>query len=138
MREQTAALLRTSLDEGEQVCVRVSGHCMAPRINDGALITVTNKLPYRAGDAIVFLDHEHQGFIVHRLLGTLRYQHNLLYMTKADSRSTPDALLRPEQVVGKVDGFVPTRAEVWRCKAQFLTFVVKFALRKIVYGKAAG
>lgn len=93
------------------VSVRVSGDCMAPLLESGAMIQVARRRFYWPGDPLVI--HAPDGrLLVHRLLGGYSKGRGWRWLTQADNARWPDAAVPAEQIIGKVCGGQCTPAMV--------------------------
>ena len=85
------------------VSLRVSGECMAPLLESGAMIQVTRQPFYWPGDPLVV--HAPDGrLLVHRLLGGYSKGRGWRWLTQADNALRPDAAVPAERIIGKVCG----------------------------------
>jgi len=114
------------------VSVRVSGECMAPLLESGAMIQVIRQRVYWPGDPVVI--HALDGrLLVHRLLGGYSKGRGWRWLTQADNARRPDAAVPGERIIGKVCGGdcserlirVPL-ADRWRAARQ----LIRFGLRR--------
>jgi phage repressor protein C with HTH and peptisase S24 domain len=85
------------------VSVRVSGECMAPLLESGAMIQVVRQRVYWPGDPVVV--HALDGrLLVHRLLGGYSKGRGWRWLTQADNALRPDAAVPGERLIGRVCG----------------------------------
>ena len=85
------------------VSMRVSGECMAPLLESGAMIQVIRQRFYWPGDPVVV--HAPDGrLLVHRLLGCYSKGRGWRWLTQADHALRPDAAVPAERIIGKVCG----------------------------------
>ncbi len=83
--------------------LRVSGECMAPLLESGAMIQVVRQRFYWPGDPVVV--HAPDGcLLVHRLLGGYSRGRGWRWLTQADHALRPDAAVPAERIVGRVCG----------------------------------
>jgi len=83
--------------------LRVSGDCMAPLLESGAMIQVIRQRVYWPGDPVVV--HALDGrLLVHRLLGCYSKGRGWRWLTQADNALRPDAAVPGERLIGKVCG----------------------------------
>lgn len=92
-----------SLAGDEPVSLRVSGSCMAPLIDDGAMIQIRRQRVYLPGDILVKRCHNDQ-LIAHRLIGFYPRKRETHYVTRADNANSADAAIAGSRVIGKVCG----------------------------------
>jgi hypothetical protein len=90
-----------SLAVAEGLWVRVSGECMSPRLQDGALVPLTPAAFYWPGDVVAFLSGAGR-LVAHRVVGYHPGRGGLYLWTQADSASRPDAPVAPRFVLGRV------------------------------------
>ena len=115
------------------VSVRVSGECMAPLLESGAMIQVIRQRVYWPGDPVVI--HALDGrLLVHRLLGGYSKGRGWRWLTQADNALRPDAAVPGERLIGRVCGGdcserlirVPL-SDRWRAARQFIRFGLRRA-----------
>ena len=83
--------------------LRVSGDCMAPLLESGAMIQVVSRRFYWPGDPVVV--HTPDGcLLVHRLLGCYSKGRGWHWLTQADNALRPDAAVPGERIIGRVCG----------------------------------
>jgi hypothetical protein len=108
--------------------VRVSGDCMAPLLESGAMIQVVRRWFYWPGDPLVV--HAPDGrLLVHRLLGCYSRGRGWRWLTQADNALRPDAAVPVERIIGRVCGGdcserlirVPL-AHRWKAARRFIRF----------------
>ncbi len=81
----------------------VSGDCMAPLLESGAMIQVVRQRCYWPGDPVVI--HTADGRLLgHRLLGFYPWARRLRWLTQADNARWPDAAVPAERIIGKICG----------------------------------
>lgn len=81
----------------------VSGNCMAPLLESGAMIQVVRQRFYWPGDPVVI--HTADGRLLgHRLLGFYPWARRLRWLTQADNARWPDAAVSAERIIGKICG----------------------------------
>lgn len=124
----TVARMLRELAAETPVCVRVSGECMAPLLESGAMIQVVRQRVYWPGDPLVV--HAADGrLLVHRLLGGYSKGRGWRWLTQADNARRPDAAVPGERLIGRVCGGdcserlirVPL-ADRWRAARQLIRF----------------
>jgi len=83
--------------------LRVSGDCMAPLLESGAMIQVVRRWFYWPGDPVVIhaLDCH---LLVHRLLGGYSKGRGWRWLTQADNALRPDTAVPADRILGKVCG----------------------------------
>ena len=117
------------------VSLRVSGECMAPLLESGALIQVARQPFYWPGDLMVV--HAPDGrLLVHRLLGCYSKGWGWRCLTQADNATQPDFALPLTHVIGRVvggDGHayairIPFRHRLWAC-GRFFRHALRAARR---------
>ncbi|GBE08120.1 hypothetical protein BMS3Abin11_01237 [bacterium BMS3Abin11] len=81
--------------------VRISGICMIPLINDGAVIQVSRQRIYLPGDILIKRAHNNR-LIAHRLIGCYPRKGGLHYVTRADIAENADSAISASQVIGKL------------------------------------
>lgn len=105
--------LRTALHElaaSEGVSLRIAGTCMAPAIQNGAIVTVVRQRRYWPGDVLVFFGPDGR-LTAHRLLGFGPWRGRFRLFTRADNALAPDSAILPSEVVGRItDGVTRVRA----------------------------
>ena len=85
------------------VSLWVSGECMTPLLESGAMIHVTRRRFYWPGDPLVV--HAADGrLLVHRLLGCYSRGRGWHWLTQADNARWPDAAVPGERIIGKICG----------------------------------
>lgn len=87
----------------EPLSIRISGTCMAPLIDDGAMIQIRRQRLYLPGDILVKRCHNGQ-LVAHRLIGFYPRYRKFHYVTRADNASSADAAIAGSRVFGKVCG----------------------------------
>ena len=99
--EAIDAIVRRDIREGQSFTLHVTGNSMAPDLSPGDKIVVS---PGRCfpGDVIAFLTHEPGKRKIHRYLGLLWTPGGWKKLAKGDNTKTPDELIRPVDLVGKV------------------------------------
>ena len=115
------------------VCVRVSGECMAPLLESGAMIHVIRQRVYWPGDPVVI--HALDGrLLVHRLLGGYSKGRGWRWLTQADNALRPDAAVPGERLIGRVCGGDCSERLIrvplihrWRAARQFIRFGLRRA-----------
>ncbi len=91
------------LAEDAPLELRVSGQCMAPLLESGAMIQVIRQSFYWPGDPVVI--HAADGRLLsHRLLGFYPRARQLRWLTQADNARWPDAAVSAERIIGRVCG----------------------------------
>ena len=85
------------------VRLRISGDCMAPLLESGAMIHVTRRRFYWPGDPLVVYAPDGR-LLVHRLLGFYPRSRRLRWLTQADNARWPDAAVPVERIIGRVCG----------------------------------
>ena len=117
-----------NLAEDAPLELRVSGECMAPLLESGAMVQVVRRPFYWPGDPLVV--HAPDGrLLVHRLLGFYPRARRLRWLTQADNARWPDAAVPAERIIGRVCGGdcaarlirAPLAAR-WRAARQFIRF----------------
>lgn len=92
-----------NLAEDAPLELRVSGECMAPLLESGAMVQVVRRPFYWPGDPLVV--HAPDGrLLVHRLLGFYPRARRLRWLTQADNARWPDAAVPAERIIGRVCG----------------------------------
>ena len=85
------------------VSLWVSGHCMAPLLESGAMIQVIRQKFYWPGDPMVI--HAADGRLLgHRLVGFYPRARRLRWLTQADNARWPDAAVPAERIIGRICG----------------------------------
>ena len=83
--------------------LRISGDCMAPLLESGAMVRVIRQPFYWPGDPLVV--HAPDGrLLAHRLLGFYPRTRRLRWLTQADNARWPDAAVPAERIIGRVCG----------------------------------
>jgi hypothetical protein len=133
--QATAASLL--LEQKKPFVITVNGHCMQPLLNLADQVAITPAAHYLPGDVLLFM-HPLQGLTVHRLLGVTLSTRGLRYMTKADSSNQIDRMLKPQEVLGRVDRNLTQAVDVrpsqmirLRCTAQLLKYTFTLVLKKL-------
>jgi hypothetical protein len=99
----TVARVLRELAAETPVRLQVSGQCMAPLLESGAMIQVVRRRFYWPGDPLVV--HAPDGrLLAHRLLGFYPRARRLRWLTQADNALRPDAAVPAERIIGKVCG----------------------------------
>jgi hypothetical protein len=134
--QATAASLL--LEQKKPFVITVNGHCMQPLLNLADQVAITPAAHYLPGDVLLFM-HPLQGLTVHRLLGVTLSTRGLRYMTKADSSNQIDRMLKPQEVLGRVDRNLTQAVDVrphllirLRCITQMLNFTIKLVVKKML------
>lgn len=117
------------------VSLRVSGECMAPLLESGALIQVARQPFYWPGDLMVVQAPDGH-LLVHRLLGYYSKGRGWRCLTQADNATQPDSALPLTHVVGRVVGSdghayairIPFRHRLWAC-GRFFRHALRAARR---------
>ena len=81
--------------------VRISGDCMAPKLNAGAKVTVKSATVYLPGDVV--MARRGKRFEAHRFLGYRPSRVGIVALTQADNQTHPDTAIPTRQVIGRVD-----------------------------------
>ena len=105
MRAVSATVVRAlrELAVETPLSLQVSGQCMAPLLESGAMIQVIRQPFYWPGDPLVV--HAPDGrLLVHRLLGGYSKGRGWRWLTQADNALRPDAAVPAERIIGKVCG----------------------------------
>jgi hypothetical protein len=90
-----------SLAAAEGLRVRVSGDCMRPRLQDGAIVDLTPASVYWPGDVVAFVG-EAGRLVAHRVIGYRPGRRGLRLWTQADTAPRPDTPVAPRLVLGRV------------------------------------
>ncbi len=122
--------LKSMADDGG-LKIRISGSCMVPLIQDGALVSIIKQAKYYPGDVIVKRCHDDQ-LMAHRLIGWYPHKGGLLFVTRADNARVADRGVPISRIIGRVSGgecsksvvSVPTKHRI-RGLGQFTLLVVK-------------
>lgn len=85
------------------VRLRISGNCMAPLLESGAMIEVIRQNFYWPGDPVVVYAVDGR-LLGHRLLGFYPRSRRLKWLTQADNAHWPDAAVSAERIIGKICG----------------------------------
>jgi hypothetical protein len=109
------------------VSLWVSGDCMAPQLESGAMIQVARRRFYWPGDPLVV--HAADGrLLVHRLLGGYSKGRGWRWLTQADNALRPDAAVPADRIIGKVCGGQCAAAMVRVPFAHRLRAILRFFL----------
>ena len=125
-----------SLADEAPVKVRISGICMMPLINDGAVIQVSRQRIYLPGDILIKRAHNNR-LIAHRLIGCYPRKGGLHYVTRADIAENADSAISASQVIGKLSGGdceaaaikIPVKSRI-RALGQFFVLLIQRIRRK--------
>lgn len=125
------------LEQSGSFVITVNGHCMQPRVCFADQVVITPASHYLPGDVLLF-NHPLHGLTVHRLLGLTLSTRGLRYMTKADSSNQIDRMLKPQEVLGRVDRNLTQAVELrpsqvirLRCTAQLLKYTFTLVVKKL-------
>ncbi|MCE5311237.1 MAG: S24/S26 family peptidase [Acidobacteriales bacterium] len=93
-------LMRAVLARGVPFRFRARGGSMSPFVRDGDIVTVepAAAAPARTGDIVAFVEPATQRLRVHRVAATC----GGAFLLKGDNVETPDGLVKPDGVLGKV------------------------------------
>lgn len=125
-----------------QLPIRISGSCMMPLINDGALVEVSRQKLYWPGDILVKRLLNGQ-LIAHRFIGCYPRKGKFNYVTRADNASNADGAVAATQIIGRVSGggcekaacSIPFRYRL-RAVGHFSSFLTKrLAMRLLKFRK---
>ena len=92
--------LKSMADDGG-LKIRISGSCMVPLIQDGALVSIIKQAKYYPGDVIVKRCHDDQ-LMAHRLIGWYPHKGGLLFVTRADNARVADRGVPISRIIGRV------------------------------------
>ncbi len=114
IRDQGALdLVRTLLQEGISVRIRVSGESMRPLLRSGDVVEISSmqgRCP-KLGDVVFFCTCQ-DAPLIHRLLRR-RYYGNILYLqTKGDACCSFDSFVPVDQILGRVQRIITCREEI--------------------------
>lgn len=87
----------------EPLSIRISGTCMAPLIDDGAMIQIRRQRLYLPGDILVKRCTNGQ-LVAHRLTGFYPRNKELHFVTRADNATTADTSIAGSRIIGKING----------------------------------
>lgn len=131
-RGNAARALRVliSLAHERPLRLRVSGHCMAPLVLEGAIVEVEPARLYWPGDVLALARSDGQ-LVLHRMLGYRPSIRGFELVTRGDASPASDAPVAPTQVLGRLCGGncapsavrVPVRHRLWAV-ASFLRLVI--------------
>lgn len=85
------------------VRLRISGNCMAPLLESGAMIQVVRQSFYWPGDPVVVYAVDGR-LLGHRLLGFYPRSQRLKWLTQADNARWPDAAVPMDRIIGRICG----------------------------------
>ncbi len=85
------------------VRLRISGNCMAPLLESGAMIEVIRQNFYWPGDPVVVYAVDGR-LLGHRLLGFYPWSRRLKWLTQADNARWPDAAVPMDRIIGRICG----------------------------------
>lgn len=85
------------------VRLRISGNCMAPLLESGAMIQVVRQSFYWPGDPVVVYAVDGR-LLGHRLLGFYPRSWRLKWLTQADNARWPDAAVPMDRIIGRICG----------------------------------
>ncbi|MDS4025920.1 MAG: S24 family peptidase [Candidatus Contendobacter sp.] len=85
------------------VRLRISGNCMAPLLESGAMIQVVRQSFYWPGDPVVVYAVDGR-LLGHRLLGFYPRSRRLKWLTQADNARWPDAAVPMDRIIGRICG----------------------------------
>ena len=110
--------------------LRVRGHCMAPRVCEGAVVEIQPSVFYWPGDIVALARSDGQ-LVLHRMLGYRLRGWGLELITRGDASPASDAPVAPTQVLGRLCGgncapsavYVPVRDRLWAV-ASFLRLLI--------------
>lgn len=85
------------------VRLRISGNCMAPLLESGAMIEVIRQNFYWPGDPVVVYAVDGR-LLGHRLLGFYPRSWRLKWLTQADNARWPDAAVPMDRIIGRICG----------------------------------
>jgi len=130
------AIVRRDIREGQSFTLHVTGNSMVPDLSPGDKIVVS---PGRClpGDVIAFLTDEPGKRKIHRYLGSLWTPGGWKKLAKGDHTPTPDALIKPADLVGKVtnlngEKYRPgTRARL-RATGSYLNWSIRILAGKLL------
>jgi signal peptidase I len=97
------ALVSMMKDNGELKKLRVIGTSMAPTIQKGATIELTNEIDNLAVGDIVFININH--FTTHRLIDVVEEKGKTYYITKGDAIKEKTEKIELKDIIGKVIGY---------------------------------
>ncbi|MEW6368612.1 MAG: S24/S26 family peptidase, partial [Acidobacteriota bacterium] len=102
--------------------------CMAPVLQDGAVVSVRASRWYWPGDVIAYVNACNQ-LRVHRVIGYLPGRSGLRLITQADTCEAPDSPVSFGSVIGKT-GPVPAWRRV-QATGRFLRLACRWLCRRI-------
>jgi phage repressor protein C with HTH and peptisase S24 domain len=117
MRRQQIVRAVRELAAERPLSLRVRGTCMAPCLNDGALVQVRRAHLYLPGDVVAVFRSDGEA-LAHRVIGYRWHQGRPALVTQADRASRPDPPTTSARVVGRIDTAV-TMADRVRALACF-------------------
>ena len=95
--------LKAMVEDGE-LSIRIKGSCMAPLIEDGALVSLEKQAHYLPGDVIVKRCSNDEQLVAHRLIGCYPRKGLLYFVTQADSADVPDRGVKRSRIIGRIAG----------------------------------
>lgn len=97
-RRAVHAALRRSAAEGN-LCVRLSGACMQPLLNDGQRVYVKRHERYWPGDVLIIQSADGR-YLCHRFIGWYRRKGMTRWLTQADMARRPDYSVTSDAILG--------------------------------------
>jgi hypothetical protein len=120
--DRNAATLQAlvSLAHERPLRVRVAGHCMAPLVQDGAIVEIEPARFYWPGDVLALARSGGQ-LVLHRVLGYRPTRRGYELITRGDATPLSDAPVAASRVLGRVRGGdcapsvvrIPLRHRLW-------------------------
>jgi hypothetical protein len=114
------------------VPLRITGGCMAPLVEENAVVLVKKQRLYWPGDIVVF-GGSAGSLQAHRLIGMYPRRGRLRCLTQADNGSRPDPSILRQSILGRVTGG-DCRRESYRVPLRHRVLALKRFARFLAVG----